>query len=726
MTVPNARTRADGVAKVTGAARYAAEWAADDLRHAVLVTATVPAGQIASLDTGAAQRAPGVYAVFTHANAPRLSPPAGAPYGGRLPLQDDKVCYEGEPIAVVVADRLERAQAAASLVRAEYVVESAVTDLDTAAESAYAPTPPARWGPADTSVGDVDAGFDQAAVIVRRQYTTAARHHCAIETSATLAEWRDGRLTLHDATQGVFNVRAVISSTLDLSPDQVRVIAEYTGGGFGSKGYVWPHQIIAAMTAKALGCAVRLMLTRAQSFTSHGYQPPTRQAVTLAADADGELLAIRHESVSATATYGEYAEMAANVSRVTYACPSIETSHRVAAIATILPTPMRAPHEGSGMFALESAMDELAYELDMDPLELRLRNHAETDPTTGQRFSSKELLACYEEGARRFGWHGRPMAARSMRDGDDLVGWGMASAVMATFRFPASARVRVDTGGSVVIEAGCQEIGTGTYTVMPQIAAQALGCSPDQVTLRLGDTTLPQTGMTAGSSTTLSVGSAVRAAALGLAEKLASMVDSGGHPASATVSLNGAELVVKNGSITTVSLAELLARHNLDSVAAEAHWAPGDQDQSMHTFGAVFAEVAVDELLCVPRVRRLVGVYSAGRIVNPLTARSQMTGGMIWGLGQALLERSVTDPRLGRFVSKNLAGYLLPVCADVPELDVAFVEEYDQHASAIGARGIGELGAVGASAAIANAIHHATGVRVRDLPITPDALCLPA
>ncbi|MEV8509488.1 xanthine dehydrogenase family protein molybdopterin-binding subunit [Actinoplanes sp. NPDC051475] len=720
MNVPDARNRADGVAKVTGAARFAADVPVDGLRHAVLVTATVPAGRVARLETAAAEGAPGVVAVLTAANAPRLAL-AGDGYAGRLPLQDDRVCYEGEPIAVVVADRLERARAAARLVRAEYVVEPAATDLDAVLDAAYAPTPTPRWGPADTSVGDVDAGLDRAAVVVRRRYTTEARHHCAIEPSATLAEWRDGRLTLHDATQGVFNVRTVIAAALGLAPDRVRVRCEYTGGAFGGKGYVWPHQLIAAMTATTLGGAVRLVLTRAQTFTGNGYQPPTRQAVTLGADADGRLLAVRHESVSATATYGEYPEMAANCSRVVYASPAIETRNRVAPVATILPTPMRAPHEGAGMFALESAMDELAYELGLDPLELRLRNHAETDPTTGQPFSSKELLACYAEGARRFGWSGRPMPVRSLRAGDELVGWGVASAIGSTFRFPAGARVRVGVDGGVVVEAGCQEIGAGTYTVLPQLAAEALGCPPEQVTLRLGDTALPETGVTAGSSTTMSVGSAVRSAALELAAKLAAMVDGRADPA--TLRLAGAELTVKNGPPTTVRLADLLASHGVDGVAAEARWAPGPQRHSIHAFGAVFADVAVDELLGSVRVRRLVGVYSAGRIVNPLTARAQLTGGLIWGLGQTLMERSVHDARLGRYVSKNLSGYLLPVSADVPELNVGFVEEHDPHASAIGARGIGVLGAVGVGAAIANAVHHATGVRLRDLPITAEALC---
>lgn len=715
----DARTRVDGMAKVTGAARYAAEWPAAALKHIALVTAPVPVATIIDIDTSVAEKAPGVFAVLTHRNAPELSAPAGAPYGGRLPLQDDKVCYEGEPIAVVVADTLDQARDAAALVQVDYETHAKATDLNSAIET-YTPSPPPRWGAADTAVGDLRTGMTAADTVLERTYTTSARHHSPMETSATQAEWRNGTLTLRDATQGVFNVRAVVSSVLGLRPEEVRVIAEYTGGGFGSKGYVWPHQVIAAMTVKAVGGAVRLVLTRAQSFTSHGYQPPTRQNLMLAATKEGSLTAIRHDSVSPTATYGEYVEMAANGSRVMYACPAIHTTHRVAPIASILPTPMRAPHEGPGMFALESAMDELAYEMGIDPVELRIRNHARIDPTSGKPFSAKELLTCYQEGSRRFGWPSRLPAVGSLRDGDDLIGWGMASSVMATFRFPAAARVTVGADGKVLIEAGCQEIGTGTYTIMPQIAAEVLGCSPEQITLKLGDTTLPQTGMTAGSSTTLSVGSAIKAAAEALANKLSVLAT--GDESVRYVRLDGAELLVDNGSVRTVHLADLFDQHQVATVAAEGSWAPENDEHSMHTFGAVFAEVAVDDYLRIPRVRRVVAVFSAGKIVNPLTARAQMTGGLAWGIGQALLERSVTDPRLGRFVAKNFAGYLVPVNADIPDLDVSFVDEYDPYASTIGARGIGELGAVGVSAAIANAVFHATGIRVRSLPIAPESL----
>jgi len=715
------RTRADGPKKVTGAARYAADRAFDDVRYAALTTATIPAGRITGLDTSAAEAAPGVVAVLTHRNAPRLSPEISGPYPhGLRPLADDRVRYEGEPVAVVLADTLERAQEAAALVRVTYEREDAVVDTDAALPRAYRPAD--SFAPVDTSVGDLEAGLAAADVVLERRYGTASRHHSPMEPAATVARWDGEQMTLYDASQGVFNVQAVVASALELPKDKVRVVAEYTGGGFGAKGFIWPHELIAPMAAKALGGTVKLVLTRAQSFAAHGYQPATRQTVTLGARRDGTLTAIRHDAVNVTSTYAEHFEPAAEGTRGLYAAPAIVTTHKVAPVATILPTPMRAPAEGVGLFALESAMDELAYELGVDPIALRLRNHAERNPSTGQPFSSKKLRECYEEGARRFGWADRPMAPGVQRDGDDLVGQGMASVTMFTARFPASARVTIRADGSVLIEVGTQEIGTGVYTIMPQVAAEVLGCDPGQVRIALGDTLLPEAGMTAGSSTTASVGSAVRAAARALARKLASMAFAEGGAPAETATVEGGELVLREGPVRRISLRDLFGQSGVESVSADGSWAPDDGGYSIKTFGAVFAEVRVDADLRIPRVSRLTGVYSAGRIINPLTARGQMTGGMVWGIGQALLEQSVPEPALGRFVSKNLAGYLVPVNADVPDLDASFVDEFDEHAGPLGAKGIGELGATGVGAAIANAVFHATGIRVRDVPITPEDL----
>ncbi|MEU0743271.1 xanthine dehydrogenase family protein molybdopterin-binding subunit [Streptomyces sp. NPDC006134] len=685
-------SRTEAAEKLTGRARYAADRPVDT--HAVLVTSTIPAGRVREvrLDTA---RFPGVR-VLTHADAPRLRDPDE---GGRiaegkvpvyvqrvLPLQDDRVHYEGQPVALVLADRAETAHEAAAALRVEYDPEPAVLPAD--ADEADA-RPARDWlVPSSSAVGDLDAGVAEAHTVLERTYTTAARHHSPIEPAATVAAWDGGRLTLYDATQSLFAVRATVAAVLGLPEDGVRVVAEHVGGGFGSKGYVWPHVLLAAMAARLLGGTVALVLTRAQSFTAHGFQPETRQSVLLAARADGRLTAVRHLSTNLTARYAEYPEFSAIGTRTLYASPAIETRTRVLPVDLGLPTPMRSPHEGTGMFALESAMDELAYALGVDPLELRLRNHAEQDPTERRPFSSKELRACYEEGARRFGWDRRPMAPRSLRDGRELVGQGMASVILHSVRLPATARITMEPDGGVVLAAGTQEIGGGTRTIMPQIAAETLGVPRDRITFRMGDTSLPANLYSVGSSTANSLGSAVRKAALALRERLG--------PG---------------------------ARPPAEPLTVQETWLPAPGDRSVHSFGAVFVEVGVDEDLGVTRVRRVVGVYSAGRIINPVTARSQLTGGLVWGIGQALLEESAVDPRLGRFVSKNLAGFLVPVQADIPDLDVSFVDEYDPHAGALGGRGIGELAPIGVAAAVANAVHHATGIRLRSLPLrTVEAL----
>ena len=719
---PENTTRADGFAKVTGTAEYAADWSIEH-NYAVLATSTISSGYITAIHVAEAEQMPGGVAIFTWRNAPRLHPVHEISYAQRLlPFQDNVIHYEGEPVAVVVGKTLETAQDAASRIQVTYDAELAHISLDQGGPMVYQPSPPARWGPADTSTGDIPSGIAQATTLLRQCYTTASRHHCSMEPSATLAQWDGTHLTIYDASQGVFNVQAVVAAALGLEIARVRVFAKYTGGGFGCKGYIWSHEIIASMLAHRLGGAILLTLTRAQTFTSHGYQAPTVQDVTLAATQDGHLTAMRHTVLNATSTYGTHVEMAANCSRVTYACPAIETQHRVAPISTILPTLMRAPHEGQGMFALESAMDELANELALDPLELRLRNYAEINPTTGEPFSSKKLRECYMEGAQRFGWERRPQNPRSMQVKNQLIGWGMASATMPSLRFPASARIHVAADGSVMIETGCQEIGTGTYTIMPQIAAEVLGCSPSQVTLRLGDTTLPRTWMTAGSSTTVSVGAAVHVAAYNALSQLAKLAL--GEDASAdAVSLMGAYLLIKGHDSKSISLATLFASHSRDGIWADGDWTPSNQGYAIHSFGAVFAEVLVNESLGLVRVSRLVGIYSAGRIINPLTARSQAIGGMMWGIGQALLEQSHHDSVRGSFLSKNLTGYLVPVHADTPVMDIGFIKEQDTHAGPVGARGIGELCAVGVSAAISNAVYHATGKRVRHLPITLESIC---
>lgn len=696
--------RLDGPAKVSGRARYTADTPMTDVTYAVIVPATRPHARVASIDLAVAMAAPGVVDIFTHHNTPKFGPidvPLSQPV---MPLQDDRVLYEGQPVALVVAATLEQATHAARLVAVTY--HDAPFDADFGADPDRVEVAPVFFGiAADNAKGDVAAGWAAADVRLEATYVTADRHHNAMEPGAVVAVWRDGALEVHDATQGVFDARACLAQALRLDPAIIRVSNQFIGGGFGGKGWGWPYQILPAMAAQALGRPVKLVLTRAQAYTSHGYQAASRQTVALSARRDGTLTSLRHDSIVAGSFAGDHVEGAGWDTPALYASPAFSTTHRLRRLHRGNPAAMRSPFGGVGLVAVEIAMDELAYELDMDPLDLRLKNYTDVNPMDGKPFSSKKLRACYDVGARRFGWSNRTTVPRSMRDGRDLVGYGMASAVLRAFRFAANARVSIDRAGQVRIETSTQDVGQGLSTVVPQIAADTLGLPVDRMRLVLGDTTLPVAPFTGASSATMSVGSAVQDAAASLRRKLAAAGANGpqGYPGA-------------------------LAALGVESLSADGTWAPGGEpgdgeaSAAIFSFGAVFAEVRVDVDIPIPRVKRVVGVYSAGRIINPRTARSQMTGGIIWGIGQALLERSEMDPRLGRFMSKNLAGYLVPVNADVQEIDASFVEEFDPHASPLGARGIGELGALGVAPAIANAVFHATGIRVREVPIRPEHL----
>lgn len=699
--------RPDGPAKVTGGARYAADTPVAGAVHAVLVPATIASGRALRIDTESAAAAPGVLSVLTHLNMPRLARAPSPPAPPHYPMQDDRIQYEGQPVALVIAMTLEQAEHAARLVAVEYDAQPHLVFGQATAEAVTYDW----YAPFDLRRGDVDAGLAAADVMVEQTYTMPSRHHNPMEPSATIAQWDGDRLTMHDATQWTFGVRTVVAAAFGIEPEQIRVSCPFTGGGFGCKGYVWPHQLLAVAAARHLGRPVKLVLRRSDMYTAHGYQPAEHQTITLGAKRDGRLTVIRHHATHVTSLAGNYSDLAVQASRAMYAVPAVETTTRIERTHLPTPTAMRAPQEGPGMVALETAMDELAYALNLDPLELRLRNHADVDPADGRPYSSKRLRECYVEGARRFGWERRPMPPRSMRDGRLLIGWGMASALMDTFRFAARARVRLRSDGDVIVECGAQEIGTGNYAVLAQIAAEALGVDPGRVTVRLGDTTLPEAGPTTGSSTTMSAGSAVTDAARRLRARLAELAGMHeGRPLDdyrAAMQQAGVEEVTADGSWTP---------------GAPFDAAGGASGVAMRSFGAVFVEVAVDPDLGLVRMRRCVAGYSAGRIINPRTARSQMIGGIIWGYGQAVLEESSVDPALGRFLSKNLAGVLLPVNADIADIDVFFVEEHDPHASLTGARGIGELGAVGIAPAIVNAVYHATGKRVRDLPIRIERL----
>jgi xanthine dehydrogenase YagR molybdenum-binding subunit len=695
--------------KVTGAARYAADHKAENLLHGVIVGAPVPAGRIRAIDVGAALATDGVTDVLTHKDFPRLGaapvPPASST---RMPFQDDEIRFQGEPIALLLAETLEAAEYAATLITADIDAAEHIPHPARDRENAVPPRESTYlfFGFTDFEHGDTRAALAAAAVRHEATYVQPSRHHNPMEPSATLAEWKDGNLIMVDSVQGVFAVRGVMAAVFGLEPDRIRVQAPHTGGGFGCKGFVWPHQIIAAAAARVAERPVRIVLTRAQMYATVAYQPQIVQTVALGVDAEGQLAAIDHESINVTSVSDDFCEYATEASRATYAAPAIRLRQRVQRANVNLPNPMRAPVEGCGLWALGSAMNELAERLKVDPIQLRLRNYAETHPVTGQPWSSKKLRECYLEGARAFGW--RPRPCEPERDGPWLVGQGMADCAMGCFRTPSTARLRLLADGSAAVETGTQDIGTGTLTIFPQIAADVLGLEPGLVSLRFGDTSLPEAGMTAGSSSTMGVGSAVLAAARDVLARLSERL--------------GRDLGPAPGA---GALAAAMREAGLDELAGEGAFAPDrDSPYAFHTFGAIFVEVGVDPELGIVRLRRAVGRYSAGRIVNPRTARSQMIGGIVWGWGKATMEASRHDPHLGCWVSKNLSGVALPVNADIPSsgIDVDFIDEVDEHASPIGAKGIGELGATGVDAAVADAVFHATGKRIRELPITPDML----
>jgi xanthine dehydrogenase YagR molybdenum-binding subunit len=701
--------------------------------YAVIVGSSIGKGTIESVDVAAAKKVPGVLAVMTHENAPKLpgsgAPPA-APQDRRLQILDtNEIFYDGQPVAVVVAETLERAREAAGLVAPRYRAEKPALSIEAEMGSAYAPKETVR-GPTDTKHGDFEAAFAKAPVKVDQTYTMAPEVHNPMEMHATIAVWQgDDKLTLYDATQGGFVVQGKIAALFGLRKENVRVISQFLGGGFGCKGSPWSHVPLAAMAAKVTRRAVKLVLARQQMFHFVGHRPRTVQRVALGADKKGKLLAMRHDLVGWTSRLDEFIEPAASWTRPMYACDDVTTTHRLVRLDVATPTFTRAPGAASGSFALETAMDELAYALKMDPLELRLANYADKDHDSGKPFSSKELRACYRRAADRFDWKSRKMAPRGTRDGAWLVGTGMATAAYPAHQRPSSAMARVRPDGLVVVQAGSHDLGTGTYTIMAQIAADAIGQSFDKVRFELGDTTLPVAPLAAGSATAASVGSAVKAAALAARAELvkAALADPASpiHGASeADVDADDGALYVKSDRSKRDAFGDIVRRSGKQEISANVD-AKEKEDRkqfSCHAFGAQFCEVRVDEATGEIRVSRVVSAFAGGKILNAKTARSQLLGGIVWGIGLALLERAERDPRSGRVVTRELQDYHLPVNADVPPIDVILVDEDDPHVSEVGAKGLGEIGITGMGAAISNAVFHATGKRVRDLPITLDRL----
>jgi xanthine dehydrogenase YagR molybdenum-binding subunit len=725
--------RVDGPLKVCGQARYTGDLALPRMAHAVLVTSTIASGRVVRIDSAAAQRAPGVVAVITHANAMRLPQGGQAavkPPTGRVLslLQDDRVAYANQPIALVLAESIEQANGAAALVRVTYERTPARLAADVERLHEYAPDK-VNDAPPDTSRGDVEGGLRTAAHRMEAAYTTPFQHHNPMEPHATLASWDGERLTLEDSTQYVAGVRKTVAKTFGISPDLVRVRSAFVGGAFGGKGSAWSHVALAAMAARQVGRPVRLVLQRPQLFGSVGGRPHTAQEVRMGTDADGRLAALVHKSTSTTSVIEDWVESCAVVTRMLYASPAVATVHRLVKLNVGTPTFQRAPGESTGMFALESAMDEMALAAGLDPIEFRLRNDAQRDEQKNAPYSSKALTECYRIGAERIGWSRRSATPGALRDGHLLVGLGCASATRPAKRSPCAARVRLSADGRALVSSSTAELGTGTYTVMAQVAAYALGLPVERVRFELGDTDLPEAPISAGSMTMESVGSAIDAACGAARRQLVALAiaDTGSplHGADA------ADVVIEDGWLRSRAgkgrrdnVAVLLTRHGGAPLVVDGNSKPGAEDKafSMNSFGAVFAEVHADRDLGIVRVARIVGRFGAGRIINAKTAHSQLLGGIVWGLGMALTEESVMDPRSGRFVNANLAEYHVMVNADIGDIDVAFVDEVDPHVNSLGAKGLGEVSMTGVTGAVANAVYNATGRRIRDLPITLDKL----
>ncbi|MFC6020395.1 xanthine dehydrogenase family protein molybdopterin-binding subunit [Plantactinospora solaniradicis] len=736
--------RVDGRAKVTGAARYSAEINLPNLSHAVLHGARIPSGRIIGIDCREAMVADGVLAVLTHldldriAAQPKLFPSlAGLTAHGQsfFPMQDDVVHYAGQPVAIVVADTLERAEHAATLVQVTYAETPSQTLLDAGRDRAYEPERifgglvPGR----NPTRGDPEAGLRDAETDLDLTYRFAVNHQNPLEPSTTTAVWDDtDRLTVYDSTQGPTATQLSVAELLGLPPINVRVVSHYVGGSFGAKALIWPHVTLAALAARRVGRPVRLALSRDQMFHSCGHREEQEQRIRIGASRDGRLTALTHDKISLTSHFDDWAETSLESAAIAYASPNYAGGYRLVRGNIISPTFTRGPGEATGMFALESAMDELAYATGVDPLELRLRNHADNDPESGKPWSSKGLKECYQRGAELFGWSDRDPQPGMRRDGQWLIGTGMATAAypVAAPISPQRARARMYGDGSAVVEAGISEFGTGALTAMTQVAADGLGLPVHRVRFVGGTTDLPNIAAAVGSAGAGATSSAVHLSCTQLRDQLIrhAVADQGSplHGADPdTVVVRDGRMCRRDSPEVGETYHELLDRNHMPDVEALGTWMPVlpmGSDHAMHTFGAQFAEVAVDADLGRIQVRRLVGVFAPGRVLNRKTAHSQLMGGMLWGLGQALLEATRMDPHTGRYANENLADYLVPVNADAPEVTIETIEVPDQVVNPLGVKGVGEIGIVGTSAAIANAVYHATGRRIRHLPITVEDL----
>jgi xanthine dehydrogenase YagR molybdenum-binding subunit len=760
--------RVDGKLKVTGEALYAAEFQIPNMAHGVTVHSTITKGRITSFDLKQAKTSPGVIEVITFENAMNLhfassSNPGSGKYAEKdlLPLQSNRVFYDGQHVAVVIAETFEQATHAASLVKINYQAEVPVLDLEKNKSQSYKPPQGLGGSQIQLNRGDINAAISNASVKTSETYTTPVYHHNAMEPHATIANWENGKLLIYDATQSVAGVKSLMGQLLGIQPDQVRVVAKYIGGGFGSKGFSWPNTVLTAMASKQVNRPIKLVHTRQQSFTGNGRRSETIQKIELGSDQSGILSAIRHASTVETSFVDEFVEPAGVATSMLYSSPSLEVSHSLVRLNKGTPCPMRAPGEAPGTFAIEVAMDEMADKLKMDPIQFRLSNYTDKEPQKNKVFSSKYLKECYTIGAKAIDWTKRNPVPGSNREGNYLIGYGMATATYPANRSASSAKAVLFADGHAEVMCATQDIGTGTYTIMTQIAADAFGLSVDQVKMHLGDSDFPKGANSGGSQVTASVGPAIQAAALGVIDKLITMAFA--DVKSLLHNQTKDNVVVQNGGIYFKNDAgkgekftQLMKRQEIDKLEAqaitnvstrestEANPAAGSaaekeiQDESkknsavqddekvnrkpysFHSFGAHFVKVRVDVDLGKVYVDKIVGVMDIGKVMNLKTAKNQIMGGMVFGIGMALMEETAYDPGRGRIVTRDLANYLVPVHADMPEFEVHFIDKPDPYISPIGARGIGEIGITGVTAAISNAVYNATGKRMRNLPITPD------
>jgi len=719
--------RVDGKQKVTGAARYAAEYALPGMTYAVFADSTIAKGTIKTLDTKSAEKAPGVLAVITYLNAPKVpgyeSNEGDAGPSGLKIFHSNRIYFDGQPIALVVADTYERALHAASLVTATYEKEAHQTDLSTQLDKAVLPKSP-RF--ADYTRGDAEA-WKSAPVTVEEAYEVPMEVHLPMEMGSTTAVWEgEDQLTVYDKTQGVMSTRGTLANLFKIPAENVRVIAPFVGGGFGMALRTWPYVVATVMAAKKVGKPVKLMLKRSEMFTQVGYRPNTIQKIGLGATADGKLTGIFHEATSLTSSFEEFTEGTVGATKFLYASPNVHTRYRIVPLDINTPTWMRGPGEATGLFALESALDELAYKLNLDPIELRLRNYPEIDPQRELPWSSNFIKDCYEKGAERIGWFQRNREPRSMREGNLLVGYGMSVGVFHAFRWNATARAQFFADGRVLIQSAASDIGPGTGTAMVLIAAKALGVPAERITFELGDSALPPAPTQGGSGTLSAVGSAVHDVCTALKARLLELASASENSpfkgaTEANLRFENAEISMANSAVK-IAYTDILKQNNLPEIdlTRESRGGQEQQKYSMYSYAVHFVKVQVHPETGVIRVSRVVTTADAGTIVSEKTAESQMIGGVVGGIGMALMEEGVIDHRYGRYVNNNFADYHIPANADVPDTEVIFINKPDPYINPMGAKGMGEVALIGFAAAVANAVYHATGKRVRELPITLD------